>query len=198
MNGAFDGERFATSVYDPDTVSRESTLPESAVDYLDALYRVARRLTGDDEDAEDLVQETYTRAMSRQAQFSPDTNLRAWLFRILRNAYIDSYRRGRVNPVRGGLDEDDLPDASAPTREPLRGDVGLETIRGAVALDIETALASLGVDARAIILLDLEGFTESELADALECAVGTVKSRLSRARALLRARLKDYRSEGES
>ena len=174
------------------------SLPEDALEHLDALYRVARRLTGDDEDAEDLVQETYSRATAKWSGFSPGTDLRAWLFRILRNAYIDAYRRTRVNPVRGGLEEDDHSDAAAATQEPLRGDAGLERIRGAVAADIEAALATLSVGGRAIVLLDLEGFTESELAEALGCAVGTIKSRLSRARALLRDRLKDYGSDGRS
>jgi RNA polymerase sigma-70 factor, ECF subfamily len=179
-------------------VTRGGPLPKDALDHLDALYRVARQLTGNDADAEDLLQETYTRAVASAASFAPDTNLRAWLFRILRNAHIDAYRRARANPARGALADDDLSGIDVPAQEPLRGDAGLERIRGAVAANIEAALASLGLDGRTIILLDLEGFTESELADVLGCAIGTVKSRLSRARALLRDRLKDYRSEGGS
>jgi RNA polymerase sigma-70 factor (ECF subfamily) len=169
------------------------SLPRNALEHLDALYRVARRLTGRDDDAEDLVQETYARATAGWAQFKPDSNLRAWLFRILRNAHIDAYRRARTNPVRVGL-EDELTEEAALPRELLRGDAELERLRTVVGGDIEAALASLSVDARAIILLDLEGFTEGELADALGCALGTVKSRLSRARATLRERLRDYGS----
>jgi RNA polymerase sigma-70 factor (ECF subfamily) len=168
------------------------TLPRAALDHLDALYRVARHLTGRDEDAEELVQETYARALAAVAQFTEGTNLRAWLFRILRNAHIDAHRRARVNPVHGGFDGDFTADATSAAREPLRGDAELERLRGVVTSDIESALASLSVDARAIILLDLEGFTETELAEALGCAVGTVKSRLARARAVLRERLRDY------
>jgi RNA polymerase sigma-70 factor (ECF subfamily) len=167
------------------------SLPRSALEHVDALYRVARGLTGRDDDAEDLVQETYARAIAAWAQFTAGSNLRAWLFRILRNAHIDAYRRARTNPVRLGW-EDELTDEAALPREPLRGDAELERLRTVVSGDIEAALASLGVDARAIILLDLEGFTEGELAEALGCAVGTVKSRLSRARATLRERLRDY------
>jgi RNA polymerase sigma-70 factor, ECF subfamily len=77
-------------------------------------------------------------------------------------------------------------------REPLRGDAELERLRGVVTTEIQAALDALGEDARAIILFDLEGFTETELAETLGCAVGTVKSRLSRARAILRDRLQDY------
>jgi RNA polymerase sigma-70 factor (ECF subfamily) len=174
--------------------SEPAALLPLALDHLDALYRVARHLTGRDEDAEDLVQETYSRALAARRQFTTGTNLRAWLFRILRNAHIDAYRRARRNPVQGGLETEAAADDSAEVREPLRGDGELERLREVVTADIEAALASLGVDARTIILLDLEGFTETELAEALGCAVGTVKSRLARARAALRERLGDYRS----
>jgi RNA polymerase sigma-70 factor (ECF subfamily) len=181
-------------IWYPKAVGRTGdALPRTALEHLDGLYRLARSLTGRDDDAEDLVQETYARATAGWAQFTAGTNLRAWLFRILRNAFIDNYRRSRTNPVRAGFDEEaDIPATSA--REPLRGDAELERLRGVVTADIEAALASLSVDARAIILLDLEGFTETELAEALGCAVGTVKSRLARARAILRVRLQDYGS----
>jgi RNA polymerase sigma-70 factor (ECF subfamily) len=191
---SIDLDPFAPDLCYPQAVGNGTTsLPPSALDHLDALYRFARSLTGSDDDAEDLVQETYTRAIAAAAQFRPDSNLRPWLFRILRNAHIDAYRRARRSPVRGELEDELAPDTSASTREPLRGDVDLERIRGSVTADIEVALASLSAEARAIVLLDLEGFTESELAEALDCAIGTVKSRLSRARAILRQRLSDYR-----
>jgi RNA polymerase sigma-70 factor (ECF subfamily) len=184
-----------TRIWYSERVSGRSapSFPRSAVDHLDALYRVARRLTGSDEEAEDLVQETYTRALAGWSSFKADTNLRAWLFRILRNAHIDSYRRAQVSPVRedGGHDAD-ATDASV-GREPLRGDAELERLRSVVAADIDAALASLSVDARTLILLDLEGFSGEELAGILGCAVGAVKSRLSRARETLRERLRDYR-----
>lgn len=141
-----------------------------------------------------LVQETYTRAIAARAQFAPGTNMRAWLFRILRNAHIDAYRRARTTAVHEALDDDSVDGRTSPAREPLRGDAELERLRSVVTSDIEAALASLSMDARTIILLDLEGFTETELAEALGCAVGTVKSRLARARAILRERLQDYGS----
>jgi RNA polymerase sigma-70 factor (ECF subfamily) len=179
--------------YPPAVEKGSATLPRAALEHVDALYRVARSLTGQDGDAEDLVQETYARAIAGRAQFAEGTNLRAWLFRILRNAFIDKYRRARANPVELGFDEESATPSSS-SREPLRGDAELECLRSVVTADIEAALASLSVDARTIILLDLEGFTETELADALGCAVGTVKSRLARARAVLRERLQDYGS----
>jgi len=182
-------------VWYPEVVEQAAvTLPRAALDHLDALYRVARNLTGRDSDAEDLVQETYTRAIAAAAQFTTGTNLRAWLFRILRNAHIDAYRRTRTNPVDGGFEDEFAAERATSASEPLRGDAELERLRGVVTTDIEAALASLSVDARAIILLDLEGFTETELAETLGCAVGTVKSRLARARGTLRERLRDYGS----
>ena len=183
-----------TETWYPETVAKATVAPPgTALEHLDALYRVARSLTGRDDDAEDLVQETYARAIAGWAQFTAGTNLRAWLFRILRNAFIDSYRRSRNNPVQVAFDEE-LATSASSGREPLHGDAELERLRHLVTTDIETALASLTVDARTIILLDLEGLTERELADALGCAVGTVKSRLARARAILRERLRDYGS----
>lgn len=169
----------------------ELPLPRAVLQHTDALFRVARNLTGRDEDAEDLVQDTFARALGAGSQFSPGTNLRAWLFRILRNVHVDLYRRSRKNPVRPST-EDDATDVALPPEDPLRGDEELERLRAIVAEDIEAALASLSLDARTVILLDLEGLTETELSEVMGCSVGTVKSRLSRARAVLRTKLRDY------
>src|SRR5947199_2183770 len=81
-----------------------SPLPREALAYADSLHNLARYLTGNASDAEDLVQETYLRALRAAGQFTPGTNLKAWLFRILRNTFVSRYRRGRHDPTIGGLD----------------------------------------------------------------------------------------------
>jgi RNA polymerase sigma-70 factor (ECF subfamily) len=167
-------------------------LGREALAYADALYNLARYLTGSQTDAEDLVQETYARALKGAEQFTPGTNLKAWLFRILRNTFISLYRRRRHDPVVGGLDTVDPTAQGAAREEWLRDDIELDRLRKLVGAEIEQALMTLSEDARAVILLDLEGLTEVEVADVVGCAVGTVKSRLARARAALRLRLRDY------
>jgi len=169
-----------------------SALANEALAYADALHNLARYLTGNESDAEDLVQETYARALRSAHQFAPGTNLKAWLFRILRNTFLSSYRRQRHNPTVGGLDTVDAQSQGAAPSDWLLGDIELDRLRKVVAEEIEAALMTLSEEARTVILLDLEGLTEVEVAEVVGCAVGTVKSRLARARATLRQKLRDY------
>jgi RNA polymerase sigma-70 factor, ECF subfamily len=165
-------------------------LAREALAHLDSLHHFARHLTGSATEAEDLVQDTYARALGAAPSFTPGTHLRAWLFRILRNLFIDGIRRSGNYPV---SPEEPSADLSTYAREPLRGDAEMEALRGLVSQDIASALAALSHDARTAILLDLDGFTETEVAEILGCALGTVKSRLARAREALRLRLQQYR-----
>ena len=169
-----------------------SAVASEALAYVDTLHNLARYLTGNETDAEDLVQETYARALGGDHQFTPGTNLKAWLFRILRNTFVSSYRRQRHNPAVGGLDTVDADAQGAADGPWLLGDIELDRLRKVVAEEIEAALMTLSEDARTVILLDLEGLTEVEVAEVVGCAVGTVKSRLARARAALRLKLRDY------
>ena len=120
-----------------------AVLGREALAYVDALHNLARYLTGNDTDADDLVQETYARALNAADQFTPGTNLKAWLFRILRNTFISIYRRQRHDPTVGGLDTV-TPMVAVPNDEPwLRGDLELDRLRKIVGEEIERALMSL-------------------------------------------------------
>ena len=163
-----------------------------ALVHLDALHRVARRLTGRGGDAEDLVQETYLRAFRGAGRFTPGTDLRAWLFRLLRNAFIDGWRRESRSPVDRRADPEEAASSSTEGQNMLRGDVELERLRGVVGEEIEAALRALPEESRTVVLLDLEGLAEAEIAEVMGCAPGTVKSRLYRARLALRERLAEY------
>jgi RNA polymerase sigma-70 factor (ECF subfamily) len=185
----------ASGVYDHGMAREErgdaGGLGREALAYADTLYNLARYLTRSPTDAEDLVQETYARALGAAHQYTPGTNLKAWLFRILRNTFLSQYRHERHNPTVGGLDTV-APTAPAVEAQWLRGDLELDRLRKVVGEEIERALMSLTDEARTVILLDLEGLTETEVALVVGCAVGTVKSRLARARAALREQLRDY------
>lgn len=181
-----------SSCYSEALPSSPDSLAREALRHVDALYGFARQLSRSPGSAEDLVQETFARALAAQASFTPGTNLKAWLFKILRNLHVDGLRRAGKSPL-ATIEPDEASFTSDRAHEPLRGDTELEALRNLVADDIEAALATLSHDARAIVLLDFEGFTEPELAEVLGCAPGTVKSRLARARRALRERLEEYR-----
>jgi RNA polymerase sigma-70 factor (ECF subfamily) len=164
--------------------SSSMSVGEDALAHADALYNLARWLTGSDGDAQDLVQETYARAIAAEERFD-GRHLKAWLFRILRNTFVDAHRRKKhERPLDADLDGPIDADWLGHDPGPLRA---------VMAHELEAALLSLSEDARAVILLDLEGMTEVETSEILGCAVGTVKSRLARARMLLRRRLTDGR-----
>jgi RNA polymerase sigma-70 factor, ECF subfamily len=161
-----------------------------ALAHADALYNFARWLARDPVEAEDLVQETYAHALGAAQQFEAGSNLKAWLFRILRNAFIDRRRRSQREAVLPHADDLDTEGEQA---EAATNELQLDQIRALVAEDVSAAVRALPESFRTVILLDLEGMTEAEVADVLGCATGTVKSRLSRARAALRERLAAYR-----
>jgi RNA polymerase sigma-70 factor (ECF subfamily) len=154
--------------------TRQDEFEQIAMPHTRSLLRVARRLVSDPAMAEDLVQETMFLAWRGFHQFHRDTNIRAWLFRILFNAYHAQGRKLR----------------SAPATVPLEAqDLRIDS-RAQAAAEISQALDELGVEQRTVLLLGVvEGFTCREMADILSVPMGTVMSRLARARATLRNRL---------
>ena len=158
---------------------------------LDPLYRFARWLAGTDADARDLAQDTLVLALRSREQFTPGTNLRAWLFRIARNRYLDLRHRQRREQVVGP----DAPEPGDRADDPATffGDQELGRIQGLVRGDITRALAALPEAYRtAIVLADIEGWTWEEVAGILGVPIGTVQSRVFRGRRALRMLLKDY------
>jgi RNA polymerase sigma-70 factor (ECF subfamily) len=185
-----DRERWYVGEMAREPVSDEPPFAEQLLGQAGTLYNFARYLCRDAARAEDLVQETFARALDAESQFAPGSNLKAWLFRILRNTYVDGRRRDRRSPVGLSMGDDDREPATPEVW--LRGDMEIDRLRNLVARDIEAALSRLSDDARTVILLDLEGCTETEIANVMDTAVGTVKSRLARARAILREQLQEY------
>ena len=158
-----------------------------ALQHLDALYNFAMYLTGKPAEAEDLVQETYLRALRFSSRFQPGTHLRAWLFQILRNTFLTFYRlRERESP----LAEEGVPDWDAPMfHDAPEEDAGVLEVH----TDLERALRKLPEEFRTVLLLaEIEGMPLDEVAQVMACPVGTVKSRIFRAKERLRAMLKDY------
>jgi RNA polymerase sigma-70 factor (ECF subfamily) len=168
-----------------DQAEPAASLAEQALEHADALYGLARHLCSTTSDAEDIVQETYTRALGGVARLTPGANLRAWLFRILRNCFIDQARRKKIVLE---ISDDTVGERSA---NEVWDHAALDQLRNLAAVDLERALATLPHEQRLIVLCDAQGFSEAEIADIARCAPGTVKSRLSRARARLREVLHD-------
>ncbi len=170
-----------------------------ALRHLDALYRTALRMTRSEADAEDLVQETYIRALRFRDQFTLGTNMKAWLFRILTNTFINTYRRKAAQPEvtdLEGVDEfslyrrmiDDRSASSSPDPE-------AELLKGVVDTEVTDALEELPEKFRTTVLLDVEGFSYKEIAEMLSIPIGTVMSRLHRGRKFLQKRLYDLARE---
>lgn len=168
---------------------------DEAVGYMDALHGVACRLTRNPTEAEDLVQDTLLKAMRARDQFRDGTNLKAWLFRILTNTFINKYRRGGLErSVIEGPDADPLVDGwvSAATMRQLR-DPEQQALLPIVEGEVGRALDALPTDFKlAVILSDVEEFSYEEIAQIMGCPIGTVMSRLHRGRKLLQRSLYNH------
>ncbi len=159
--------------------------------HADLLYNYALRTTFNSADAEDLLQETLLKAFRFWDSYEKGTNIRAWLFRIMKNAYINRYRKDKKTPDTIEYDEGENSLYGESTVE----SVELQEAIGSTLMDddVARAVAELPDDFRTVVILcDIEELTYEEVAEFLECPIGTVRSRLHRGRKLLRAKLLDY------
>jgi RNA polymerase sigma-70 factor (ECF subfamily) len=170
---------------------RSREFEEVALVHLDALYRSALRLTHNRSEAEDLVQETCLRAFRSFHRFNPGTNCRAWLFTILRNAFLNRIRQAGRDVLAG--ESADLESTTFPgvaETLPARGHPDEEFFQTVLHGDVDRALKALPLPFREVVILaDLEGLAYKDIAQVVGCPVGTVMSRLSRGRGLLRQAL---------
>jgi RNA polymerase sigma-70 factor (ECF subfamily) len=166
-----------------------------ALPYMDQLYAAALRMTRNPSDAEDVVQETYAKAYASFHQFTPGTNLKAWLYRILTNTFINTYRKKQREPYQGTIDELQdwqLGGAESTTARSSRS-AEAEAIDHLPDSAVKDALQAIPEDFRmAVYFADVEGFAYQEIADIMKTPIGTVMSRLHRGRRMLRDLLADY------
>lgn len=160
---------------------------------VNALYSFAYRLTFDEDEAKDLVQDTYLKAFRFINSFEKGTNAKAWLYRILKNTFINDYRKKIKEPhkvdyqeVEGYYDSEDFD-------EKITNNLQVEAVKYLMGDELSIALNALPVDFRiAVILCDVEGFTYEEMSKILDIPIGTVRSRLHRARHILKSKLSNY------
>ena len=161
--------------------------------HIDSMYNFAYKLTFDEDESKDLVQDTYLKAYRFINSFQEGTNAKAWLYRILKNSFINDYRKKNKQPSKVDYQEVEQYYNSEDTPSEATVDLRLETTKDMIGDEISNALNALAVDFRTVIILcDLEGFTYEEMAKILDIPIGTVRSRLHRARNLLREKLGSY------
>ena len=174
---------------------KQKRFEETALEHLAALYNFALRLTRNERDAEDLVQETYLRAFRFFDKFEPGTNIKAWLYRILKNTFINRYRRAQRAP--DTVDFEKIESVHESLVEQTTGALGedpeQELMRVVLDEEVEKAIGELPIEYKMVVVLSMiDDFSYKEIADILNCPIGTVMSRLHRGRKLLEQKLLDY------
>lgn len=172
---------------------RDEIFHDEFLPHIDALYNFAYHLAYNEEDANDLVQETYLKAYRFIDSYDAGTNAKAWLFKILKNAFINEYRKKSKQPTKVDYEDfigyQDSDDRSSVEFVDLRQEI----FQGMIGDEVTKALNSLPVDFRTVVLLcDVEGFSYEEIAKITDIPIGTVRSRLHRARNMLKEQLKTY------
>ena len=188
----------STNVATESAAERTARFERDAMPLLDQLYSAAMRLTHNPQDAEDLVQDTFAKAYASFHQYQDGTNLKAWMYRILTNTFINSYRKKQREPLQSdadGVEDWQLVRAEAHTSRGLRS-AETEALDHLPDADVKKALQELPSDFRmAVYLADVEGFAYKEIAEIMDTPIGTVMSRLNRGRSMLRTLLQDYARE---
>jgi RNA polymerase sigma-70 factor (ECF subfamily) len=177
--------------YSPE--EKELIFENEFLPHIHSIYNFAYRITFNEDDAKDLVQETYMKAFRFIDSFQKGTNAKAWLFRILKNSFINEFRKRSKEPAKVDYQEVETYYNSDEVDQPITSDLRVEAIKEKIGDEVSVAINSLDIDFRTVIILcDLEGFTYEEMAKILDIPIGTVRSRLHRARNLLRDKLKVY------
>ncbi|MBI3585859.1 MAG: sigma-70 family RNA polymerase sigma factor [Ignavibacteriales bacterium] len=187
-----------TAVLSRTTRKKHNEFEQEALPHMDVLYNFALRTTGNEDDARDLLQETYLKAYRFWEKYEKGTNIRAWLFRIMKNSYINRYRKETKEPDKVDYDEIENFYNSIRAESTDPNDLQQKLFGNLLGDEVAKALESLPEDFRTVVILsDIEGLTYEEIAEFVECPIGTVRSRLHRGRKLLQVTLYEYaKSQG--